>query len=413
MSRAFRLLVLSIFFLSAGCSSLAPLLVTPTPAPVEQATATPQIFSTTTALPDSQARILRVWLPARFDPNAETEAAALLKQRFTEFEAQHPGLEIEIRIKAETGETDLLNSLSITSAAAPTALPDLVALPRPALESAALKGFLHPMDGLSTALENVDWYGYARDMGHIQNIGYGLPFAGDAMALACHSGIENVENWQAVFRAKNTLAFAAGDPQGLFGLLLYISAGGELQDAGGLPSFDEEKLTQVLTWAADGVFVGSILPSLKNVVTSEDVKKTYDAGSVDMAVTWASIPPADGTLAPIPGLGDSMYAFGTGWVWSLAGSNPENQQLAIELAEYLTAVDFIKEWTLESGYLPVRPSSVVETDSVVASIAESAYMIPSDEELQVLGPLMQEALVRVLNGEQPEAVAGSVIEKLK
>jgi hypothetical protein len=31
----------------------------------------------------------------------------------------------------------------------------------------------------------------------------------------------------------------------------------------------------------------------------------------------------------------------------------------------------------------------------------------------VLGPLMQEALTRVLNGEAPETVAGSVIERLR
>jgi hypothetical protein len=31
----------------------------------------------------------------------------------------------------------------------------------------------------------------------------------------------------------------------------------------------------------------------------------------------------------------------------------------------------------------------------------------------VLGPLMQEALTRVLNGEQPEDVAASVVAKLR
>jgi hypothetical protein len=49
----------------------------------------------------------------------------------------------------------------------------------------------------------------------------------------------------------------------------------------------------------------------------------------------------------------------------------------------------------------------------MTAIIESAYPIPSNDVMTVLGPLMQEALTRVLNGEQPEEVATSVVEKLK
>ena len=222
MPRAFRFLVLIGLLVSAGCSSLPPisLLTTPTPVPVQRATFTPQLIHTQTARPQTQARILRIWLPPRFDPDAETEAANLLKQRLADFESQHPGLVIEVRIKAEEGDASLLNSLSAANLAAPTALPDLVALPRPALEAAALKGLLHPIDGLSTALHDPDWYGYARDLGHVQNIGYGLPFAGDAAVLVYRSDIEGGVTWENIFINGNSLSFPAGDPQGLFGLSL-------------------------------------------------------------------------------------------------------------------------------------------------------------------------------------------------
>ena len=171
-----------IFFAVTGCSSLAPLLSNPTPAPAPfgQATSTPQPFidSTPTVLPVTEARVLRIWLPPRFDPNADTESANLLKQRLADFESAHPGVKIEVRIKAEEGATSLLNALSITNSAAPAVLPDLIALSRPDLESAALKGLIHPVDGLSVLLDDPNWYPYARELGHIENIGYGLPFAG-------------------------------------------------------------------------------------------------------------------------------------------------------------------------------------------------------------------------------------------
>jgi len=49
----------------------------------------------------------------------------------------------------------------------------------------------------------------------------------------------------------------------------------------------------------------------------------------------------------------------------------------------------------------------------MTAILESAHPIPSSDVLAVLGPLMQEAITRVLNGEQPAVVAASVVQKLK
>ena len=54
----------------------------------------------------------------------------MLSQRLTEFESQHDKLKIEVRLKKAEAEGDILNALSITSAAAPGALPDLVLLSR-------------------------------------------------------------------------------------------------------------------------------------------------------------------------------------------------------------------------------------------------------------------------------------------
>jgi hypothetical protein len=94
----------------------------------------------------------------------------------------------------------------------------------------------------------------------------------------------------------------------------------------------------------------------------------------------------------------------------LAGAEPETQQLAAELAEYLVAEGFIAEMTRLTGYLPTRPSIVEEGDRTMTAILESAHPIPSSDVLAVVGPLMQEALTRVLNGEEPADVAASIVE---
>jgi len=423
MARALRITLYTSLIFLAGCSSLAPFLTSSTPTSVvvtssPQATpspSTPVPDATATSHPADEPRILRVWVPPQFDPNAGTESADLLKKRLADFETRHSGLEIEVRIKAEEGEANILNALSVTSMAAPSALPDLVALSRPALESAALKGLLHPVDGLSTSLQDPDWYGYARQLGHIENIGYGLPFAGNVFALVYRSDLGEFANWDEILASKGVLAFPAGDPQGLVGLSLYASAGGEIVNSQGLPTLDQTVLTRLLSLIEHGLGASMLSPSLSIVGTDAQALQLYRERNASMLITWASNyrQSSDEQIMSLPGLDEASYSFATGWMWSLAGSNAENQALAVELAEYLIADEFLGEWTRAAGYLPTRPSSVDGQDPTLAALIESAKPIPSNDVLSVLGQLMQDAMIRVLNGERPAVVAGGVVDSIK
>ena len=420
ISRIFRLLISLGLFLSAGCASLDPLLASltpPTPVPTRTArlTPTPPPLPTATAPIEPQTPSLRLWLPEQFNPSAENPAAELLAGRLSEFESQHSDLKIEVRIKKAETEGDILNALSITGAAAPSVLPDLVLLSRSDLEMGALLGLLHPIDGLSTSLDDPNWYSYAQQLAHIQNTGYGLPFLGDTLVLIYYPELGQIVTWEDVLASEGDAVFPAGDPQALIGLSLYASAGGEILDSQGLPMLDQETLVRVLTLLEEGVSNETFPPSLANVTNDAQALQIYRTGSANKAMVWylSYRPSEDGAVTPLPGLDEASFSYATGWVWALAGSDPENQQLAVELAEFLVAEDFIAEWTNATGYLPTRPSIVPEGDRTLTAILESAQPIPSRDVLAVLGPLMQEALTRVLNGEQPEDVAGSIVEKLR
>ena len=418
MTRIFRFILSLGLLLSAGCASLEPLLAsltTPTPVPTRQLTSTPKAVATTTPLPEQGGPILRVWLPAQFNPAAENPPAKLLADRLTKFESEHPGLKIEVRLKKEETEGDILNELSITGSAAPSVLPDLILLSRSDLEAAALKGLLHPIDGLSTTLEDPNWYGYAQQLGRIQNTGYGLPFMGDAMVLVYYPDLGMIVNWRDVLSSRGQLAFAAGNPDGLVGLSLYASAGGQILDAQGLPTLDEEVLTRVLTLVEEGRSKRVFPASLSNVTNESQTLQIYRTGSANKGIIWILNyhPTSDGSITPLPGLDETPFSYATGWILALAGSDPENQQMAVKLAEYLVADDFITAWTKATGYLPTRPSSVDEGDRTMTAILESAHPIPSSTVIVALGPLMQEALTRVLNGELPGDVAKSIVQKLK
>ena len=420
LTRLLRLVISLGIFFSAGCASLDPFLASltpPTPVPTRtpRQTPTPPALPTSTVPVEPETSSLRVWLPAQFNLATENRAAELLTQRLQEFESQYSDLKIEVRIKTAETDGEILNALSTTSAAAPGVLPDLVLLSRSDLEMAAQLGLLHPIDGLSTSLDDPNWYDYAQQLAHIQNTAYGLPFLGDTLVLIYYPELGQVVTWEDIVASEGGLVFPAGNPQALVGLSLYVSAGGEVLDAQGLPMLDQETLVRVLTLIEEGVSKEITSPSLANVTNEAQTLQIYRSGSANKAIVWylSYRSAEDGAITPLPGLGETSFSYATGWVWALAGSDPEKQQLAVELAEFLVAEDFIAEWTNVTGYLPTRPSIVDDGDRALTAIIESAHPLPSRDVLAVLGPLMQEALTRVLNGEQPEDVAGSIMEKLR
>lgn len=427
MKRILRIACCGLLILLTGCSSLPSfdsswinrILYTPTPVPTHIATSTPPATpaTATTGQPAvSSPTVLRIWLPPQFNPNTNNPAAVLLKQRLASFEAQHPELEIDVRIKAEEGEADLLNSLSITNMAAPSALPDLIALPRPALEEAAQKGLIRPLDDFSVELQNTDIYPYARDLAKVDGTPYGIPFAGDALVIIYRPELVWIKSWDDILLSEGQLIFAGADPQAKVGLSLYMSAGGDLVDAQGHPMLDQEVLTQVLELFSKGRAAALFPAATGNISTMDQVLQEYRTRRADMAIVRFSDYRAaqDGLVQPLMGLKEAHYTLAAGWMWALAGQDPEHKQLSTELASFLTADDFLSKWIQDTGYLPIRRSTTNQSaDSPVPAVIDAMQAAPAADTVLVLGPAIQDALVRVLNGEQPEAVARDVVEKLK
>lgn len=420
MPRLLWLAQLGLTLLLAGCASLAPLLSPPTPAPPPQATSTPQAAPTIPPLVIvDQPRLLRVWLPPRFDPQAETPAADLLKARLQVFEEEHPGIQLEVRVKSDA---DILKTLSITNNAAPAAMPDLIALSHSDMLEAASAGFLHPLEGLTAVLQDPDWYAFARELGHLKNIEYGIPFASDVLVAVYRLTVfqELPAAWEEILTSGSSLAFPASSPQALFPLSLYLSEAGDFVDEQGALALDEATLVRTLSFYKQAVETGTIQPSVREQQTDTQSLQFYRSGQSDLAVVWASsdIQTRSGGYLPLLGLNDANYALGDGWVWALAGSDAANQSLAAELASYLVESSFMSKWTLAAGYLPARPQALNgwedgELRTSLNEVLQSAHPLPPEGVLSIMGPLMQGALVRIFNGDQPETVARSVIEDLK
>jgi ABC-type glycerol-3-phosphate transport system substrate-binding protein len=86
-------------------------------------------------------------------------------------------------------------------------------------------------------------------------------------------------------------------------------------------------------------------------------------------------------------------------------SNPDSphHQISEELARFLTEAEFMGEWTLAAGYLPVRPESLAawpeRSDTAFAGrVLLSAAPIPPLDILETSGPLIRDTLKDLWDG---------------
>lgn len=394
------------------------------PGGASETTATPEIIPTIEATPEPVTQ-LTLWVPPEMDPELDTEASQLFADQLQYFSDLHDGLDIKVRVKAASGAGGLLDALTAASAAAPDALPDLIALSRPDLETAALKNLIYPLDGMTEIPDDADWFGFTRDMALLQGSTFGLPFTGDSMVLVYRpaSFADFPNTWEEVVHGDSRLAFAAESDQALFQLALYQSEGGAIQDNQRRPVLEVDPLAEVFKLIQAGV-EGEVLPDwLNQYQTPNQVWTAFLEGQVNLAVTWLSNylkeMPEDTTFSPLLPLSDGEIAYGTGMSWSVAASDENRQLVAAELAEYLIQSDFLAEWSRAAGVIPTRPSALEgwqdqSLKTLVNQIAVMTVLRPSNDLIASLGPVMREGTRQMLQDlSDPVQAAQAAVKSLE
>ena len=417
------LTILLIVALTSGCGAPVPANKTPIPETGKPSIVETPISTDEPDLPDSEMVTLKIWVPPEFDPTNDSPEGDLLKARLEEFINRKANVRIEIRVKAVEGPGGILDMLTTASTAAPLALPDLVALPQHALENAAIKGLLHPFDGLTNTMDE-----FASKLSNIQNSIFGIPFAGDALIMVYRPSVlgEQPDDWASMLETSTqssaSLSFPASNMDSLFTLTLYQSLGGALVDDENRPILDAFQLTEVLTYYHQAE-LSMLMPFwLTQYETDEQSWAAYEENQTEMVITWANrymrTLPADSSGAPIPTQDGILFTLATGWTWALASPDPDRQDLSAQLAEFLTNADYLAAWTSAAGYIPPRSNALslwenISLQTLLKQVASSAELVPSLHVLTALGPVLQRATVDVLKEEaSPITAAEAAIETL-
>lgn len=417
-----------------GLFILVILLANCAQSPIQETNSTPEPPSTPTdsLIPTQESTqsapeptILRLWVPPQFDPASDTPSGNLLQERLEQYTAQRPDIRIETRVKASSGSGGLLDSLSSANAAAPMVVPDLILLPRSSLEVAALKGLLFPYDGLTSTLNDSDWYPYAQELGQLQTSTFGLPFAGNALvSLYRPSEIEMpATDWLSALEVGQPIAFPAAEEEAYFPLAEYLSTGAPIQDADGRPFLDIAALTDVLNFFQEAESAGVMPFWLTQFTNDEQSLEAYTENQVNTTVTWInrylSTLPGDTAAAPIITQDGTPFTLASGWVWALSNPQTERHAVSVDLAEFLTDSGFLSEWSETAGYLPPRASALegwsnVALRNLVTKVVESARLIPSNEVMAVFGPALNQATVAILKQQStPARAATEAIESIE
>ena len=379
--------------------------ISPTPAP-----------SSTPNVPGSQSKDLIIWVPPQFDPGDGSTASNLFLSRLDEFTSRRPQTDIQVRVKALSGEQDLLETLRTTRDAAPLILPDLIALPRSLMEEAIDDGLVLPLNDVTDVLDEDDWYSYAADLSRVNDQVTGIPFAGDVLVLAYKNdtGETPPPDWNAVLKTKKALAFPASDPRSLVTLAHYQSLGQDIIDETGEVVLLEEPLMEVLRYYQQAQAANVMPYWLTQFETDDQAWQSYQERQSTLAITWSSIllgsESTNTELAAMPTKEGKAFAYAEGWVWCVVPSDPDTEQAAIELAEFLTTDSYLLTWSIEAGYLPVRPSGLEgwleETSySTISQLLPAAVLIPDIELSKDIGLDIRDAVVAVLKDQVDPSTA--------
>lgn len=424
-------LLLLLWVVAAGCNVLQTAsddaIETPSPAPTAPATFAPPPAVLPTPLPLTATAPLsqmRVWLPGEIGQRTEA-GAAVLSNQIREFNTRYPDLEIIIEQKPVDGQGGILGYLRTGRTVAPSALPDLIALPARSLPGAATEQLIFPIDSFVDPALLDALYPVSREQVVRDGVLYGMPFGQTGFSHLVYPPRVVTETIPLVWSdfisgTARTLLLPADSPDGaLFGLQFYLAEGGSVVNEAGQPDLQIEPLTRALEAIEAGA--PNLLQS-QQLRTLEETWQLYQMGTSNHV--WmrsdflqAQPPVGEGALpaaqlqrgyTAVPGPSGPLTPLVDTWVWSVSADGAARQALATELLLFLTEPANMSEWTVQSNVLPTRLDVAAElaTDDPYMAFVEEGLngaaplpVAPGSRTLEALG----NAVFEVLATDRPPA----------
>ncbi|MEZ4670271.1 MAG: extracellular solute-binding protein [Anaerolineae bacterium] len=427
--RILGLFAISILLWLAACA--APPAATSEPiltATLSSTTVSQLITPTPTVSPTPSGPItLTVWWPDTLVPASQESASLQLADYIDSFHTTTSEGRIETRQKKVQDVGGIMETLKAASAVAPAALPDVTLLRRADLLTAIAAGYIQPIDGLITSAVLGDLYPTALELGRLNGIMYGLPYAINIEHIAYRPVLlsGNFALFDDVLADQQTFVFPAGVTDGLSNVLYlqYLSAGGTVSDlTSGKPN--QTALRTVLTFYQEAVAQGIIDPSVLDYARSDDYLFQLREGKMNAAVITSTQYLgllADGhalDAAPIPLARGEPTTVVNGWMWVIVTKDKARQAFASRFIEYMMGVERQATYTRLVNMLPSRRAAMrVWESGPYATLADQLLLnarLPIFETGDnITLRALQNALSAVIGGQRtPDEAVKDVIEQV-
>lgn len=412
-------LLLAVALFLTACSGRQP--VASTPATVPPLTPSPVVGEGGPTPVADQERQVVVWLPAFSGVAAGDAAGDVLTTAIFQFQQAHPGVRVEVQVKAESGTAGLWPFLRTTQAVAPSALPDLVLLDTQHLWQGVDLGMIDTLSEQELGAVE-DFYPAA-----LQGVRYdsrllGIPYALDVVHVVYHP--EEAEAalpaWDNLLANAPVYLFPGAGIEGqsnLHMLAQYLGAGGILSDAGGRP--DLEAAQAYYDFLATARLQGVIPPRTAELAGFTEVYAEFQEAPDGLAAVLSSnmLAGAEATrlhYAALPTRTGEPATVGDVWAFAVLTRDAEHRALTLALVAALLEPDTQGAWSRFADRLPSRRSALAEWEQATSYRAfleqqiESAAAVPNGRAFADFARRLQMGQTAVLRGDMTpdEAVRG-------
>ncbi len=335
-----------------------------TPTAETEAQVTPQPTEPTT----QEQGPVKVWVVQELSPAANAAGGSVLAGQLSAYELNHPGVQIDLEVKAAEGRGGIISYLRSGKGVAPGVLPDLIGLPIEQLGVAAGEGLVSPLDPLLAQADLEDLFPAARSQAQLDGQLFGYPMALRNLTHMAYSTETFTQTlpltWDELI-APDLARFAfpgAGQAGAELLLQLYLAEGGTLTNESNQPALQLEPLTAALQRLSAGRASGAIPVETSSLTTFADSWQTFGetANSVETVSSQYLVQRQEAIaheFAAVPGPSAPLLPLIDGWAWAISTTDAARQAVAVDLLRWLIEGPNMGDWTLAASRLPARATA--------------------------------------------------------
>jgi ABC-type glycerol-3-phosphate transport system substrate-binding protein len=361
----------------------------------------------------SEEVVLTVWTVEELAATSDTTGGEVLSEQLTEFDETYPNIRVEVLVKRVSGPGSVLAYLRSAPPVAPGILPDLAIMDRESMLQAAHEGLVVPIGDLLDPAIRSELYPVAQELGTIDEVMFGLPYALELHHTVYREAVftEDAPNsFEALLQSPTSFSFPAAALGNVNHTVLvqYLAAGGTLVDEDGQPLLDPIALQDVLAFYAIVHEEGTVDTALFQIADPAETWALYRDRLSNLAVVTSALylssrEEVRGTSpAWIPTPNGDPYALASGWSWVMVTQDPDRQDAAMLLVNFLMNPTNHGTYTQSGSWLPSQPAALAvwgDTDPYVSfgdQLLVNAHVLPDQSQQAEVGTAIQDAFEAVL-----------------